>query len=322
MKSMTRRQFIETTGLAAAVPLGVTGSALAAQGSAPARGTPSVEKNIVFGKGGSTDLHLDIYRPPAGAEKRMATIHIHGGGFTGGSKDTLVERVPPYAARGYLAIAVQYRLAGEAKWPSQIEDVKAAIRWARANAKSLGFDPEKIAVVGHSAGGHLALFAAGTPNRPEFEGKGGTPGAGTQVAACCAYYPATEVRPQRDGTANNLMPAGSDEAAHRAASPLTYITAAFPPTVIFHGTADTTIPLESSERLFKQLRDVKVPVEFHAIEGVPHVFDSNKEYAETAAGLADFFIDRHIIHPRTWGPPAGSGEGNRGGGNRGRGNQD
>jgi acetyl esterase/lipase len=322
MEPMTRRQFIETTGLAAAVPLGLTTGAIAAQGSAPPRGTPSVEKNIVFGKGGGTDLHLDIYRPPAGAEKRMATIHIHGGGFTGGSKDTLVERVPPYAARGYLAIAVQYRLAGEAKWPSQIEDVKAAIRWARANAKSLGFDPEKIAVVGHSAGGHLALFAAGTPNRPEFEGKGGTPGAGTQVAACCAYYPATEVRPQRDGTANNLMPAGSDEAAHRAASPSTYITAAFPPTVIFHGTADTTIPLESSERLFKQLRDVKVPVEFHAIEGVPHVFDSNKEYAETAAGLADFFIDRHIIHPRTWGPPAGSGEGNRGGGNRGRGNQD
>ena len=90
---------------------------------------------------------------------------------------------------GIVAIAVQYRLAGEAKWPSQIEDVKAAIRWARANAKRLGFDPEKIAVVGHSAGGQLALFAAGTPNRPEFEGKGGTPGAGTQVVACCAYYP-------------------------------------------------------------------------------------------------------------------------------------
>jgi acetyl esterase/lipase len=95
----------------------------------------------------------------------MATIHIHGGGFTGGSKDTLVERVPPYAARGYVAIAVQYRLAGEAKWPSQIEDVKAAIRWARANAKSLGFDPEKIAVVGHSAGGLATLLAASKNRR-------------------------------------------------------------------------------------------------------------------------------------------------------------
>jgi acetyl esterase/lipase len=284
------------------------------------RGSLRIDKDIVFGKGGTTDLHLDVYHPPAGTEKRMATIHIHGGGFTGGSKETLIERVPPYASRGYVAIAVQYRLVGETKWPSQIEDVKAAIRWVRANAKALGFDPEKIAVVGHSAGGQLALFAAGTPNRSEFEGKGGTPGVSTQVVACCAYYPSTEVRPRADGTANNLMAAGSDEAAHRAASPLTYITAAFPPTVIFHGTADTTIPLENSERLFKQLRDVKVPVEFHAIEGVPHVFDSNKEYAESAAALADFFIDRHIIHPRTWGPPAGVGGGNRGG-NRGGGNR-
>jgi acetyl esterase/lipase len=320
MDSMSRRRFIGTTVLATAAPLGSPLSAVTPQNAPANRGSLRIEKDIVFGKGGNTDLHLDIYHPPVGTEKRMATIHIHGGGFTGGSKDTLIERVPPYASRGYVAIAVQYRLVGETKWPSQIEDVKAAIRWVRANAKSLGFDPEKIAVVGHSAGGQLALFAAGTPNRPEFEGKGGTPGVSTQVVACCAYYPSTEVRPRADGTANNLMAAGSDEAAHRAASPLTYITAAFPPTVIFHGTADTTIPLENSERLFKQLRDVKVPVEFHAIEGVPHVFDSNKEYAESAAALADFFIDRHIVHPRTWGPPAGAGGGgNRGGGNRGGG---
>jgi acetyl esterase/lipase len=319
MQGMTRRRFIGTTGLAAVAPLGTSLSGMTPQNAASTRGAVPIEKNIVFGKGGSTDLHLDIYRPPSGTEKRMATIHIHGGGFTGGSKDTLVERVPPYAARGYVAIAVQYRLAGDAKWPSQIEDVKAAIRWTRANAKSLGVDPERIAVVGHSAGGHLALFAAGTPNRPEFEGKGGTPGVSTQVVACCAYYPATEITPRPDGTANNLLAAGSDAAAHRAASPVSYITKDFPPTVIFHGTADTTIPLESSERLFKQLRDAKVPVEFHAIEGVPHVFDSNKEYAEAAAALADFFIDRHVVHSRTWGPPAGAGGDNRGGGNRGRG---
>ena len=312
MNEMTRRRFLGTAGMAAAVP---AVGALAAQNQAGDRGSVSIEKNVVFGKGGSTDLRLDIYRPPAGTEKRMATIHMHGGGFTGGSKETLSERVLPYATAGYVAIPVQYRLAGEAKWPAQIEDVKAAIRWTRANAKSLGIDPERIAVVGHSAGGYLALFAAGTGNRPEFEGRNGTPGAGTQVAACCAYYPATEVRPQANGTANNLMPAGSDEAAHRAASPLTYITKAFAPTVIFHGTADTTIPLESSERLFKQLRDAQVPVELHAIAGVPHVFDSSPEFARSAGALADFFIDRHVINPRTL-PPFGGG-----GGGRGRGGQ-
>jgi acetyl esterase/lipase len=307
MNPMTRRGFLGTAGLAAAGP--VVG-AVAAQIKDP-QGSLAIEKNIVYGKAGATDLHLDIYRPPVGTEKRMATIHIHGGGFTAGSKDTLTDRVSPFAALGYTAIAVQYRLAGEARWPAQIEDVKAAIRWARANAKSLRIDPGKIAVVGYSAGGHLALFAAATANRAEFEGQSGTPGAGTEVAACCAYYAATQVRQESNGTASVLMPPGSDEAAHRAASPLTYIAKGFPPTVIFHGTADVTIPLESSERLFKQLRDVHVPVEFHAFEGVPHAFDSNPEFAKSAAKLSDFFLDRHVITPRTY-PPFGGGGGRRG----------
>lgn len=308
MQDMTRRHFLGAAGMAAVAPAVGTMAVQGAQ-SGPA---VSIEKNVVFGKGGDVDLHLDIYRPPPGTENRMATIHIHGGGFTGGNKEMLTERASPFAALGYVAIPVQYRLVGQAKWPAQIEDVKAAIRWVRANAKSLGINPDLIGVVGHSAGGQLALFAAGTPNRPEFEGKNGTPGAGTQLAACCAYYPSTEVRLRADGTVNNLMAAGSDEAAHRAASPLTYIAKGFPPTVIFHGTADTTIPLENSERLFKQFREAQVPVEFHAFEGVPHSFDTNPEFARTAAGLADFFIDRKVLHPRAFAgaaPGAGRGRG-------------
>src|SRR5262245_57920834 len=101
MESMTRRQFMETSGLAAVAPL-----LGAAQEPGSTGGSVAIEKNIVFGKGGDIDLHLDIYRPPAGTENGMATIHIHGGGFTGGSKDTLTERVPPYARRGYVALAV------------------------------------------------------------------------------------------------------------------------------------------------------------------------------------------------------------------------
>jgi acetyl esterase/lipase len=299
MEEMTRRGFLETAGMAAVIP---SVGAIAAQNGGPTRGSASVEKNIVFGQAGNTDLHLDIYRPADVAEKRMALIHIHGGGFTAGSKDGMADRIAPFVALGYVSIPVQYRLAGEAKWPAQIEDVKAAIRWTRANAKSLGVDPERIGVVGYSAGGHLALFAAGTCNRPDFEGKNGTPGVSTQLAACCAYYAVTEIRPRADGTANVLLAPGSDEVAHRAASPLTYVAKGFPPTVIFHGTADVTVPLESSERLFKQFREAQVPAEFHAFEGVPHAFDSNPEFAKVAARLSDFFIDRKVLHPRTYPP--------------------
>ena len=300
---LTRRGFLEAAGIAAVVP---TATAMAAQSAGSARGSASVEKNVVFGKAGNTDLRLDIYKPADTSAKRMAMIHLHGGGFTAGSKEALADRVAPFVALGYVAIPIEYRLAGVAKWPAQMDDVKAAIRWTRANAGRLGVDPERIGVVGYSAGGHLALFAAGTCNRPEFEGKNGTPGVSTQLAVCCSYYAVTEVTPRADGAANVLLPAGSNEAAHRAASPINYVASGFPPTNIFHGTADVTVPIESSERLFKRLRDVKVPVEFHGFEGVPHAFDSNPEFATAAAQAVDFFLDRKVLHPRTY-PPFGGG---------------
>ncbi len=106
-----------------------------------------------------------------------------------------------------------------------------------------------------------------------------------------------------------LLPDGSNEAAHHAASPLTYVAKGFPPTVLFHGTADITIPIESSERLFKQFREAQVLSKFHAFEGVPHAFDSNPEFAKIAAELSDFFIDRKVLHPRTYPPFGGGGRG-------------
>src|SRR5499426_739900 len=211
MNGMTRRTFFGTALAGSTVPL-----LGAAQNQNSSKNSVSVEKDVVVGKGGDMDLKLDIYRPPVGTEKRMATIHFHGGGFAGGSKDSLSERLRPYAALGYVAIAAQYRLSGQAGYPALIHDAKAAIRWTRANAKTLGIEPQRMAVVGYSAGGYHALFTAGTGNRSEFEGSGGNPGVGTQVAACLAYYPATNIPA-------SMLPTGSDAAAVRASNAATYI---------------------------------------------------------------------------------------------------
>jgi len=289
---------------AAAVP--ALSSVAMAQTPGPAQANVKVESDVVFGKGGDMDLKLDIYRPPAGVTpKRMATIHFHGGGFTAGNKESLSERVKPYAALGYVAIAAQYRLAGQAGYPALVHDAKAAIRWVRANSTKLGIDPDRIAVVGYSAGGYHALFAAGTGDRPEFEGNGGNAGVSSKVAACLAYYPATNVPA-------GMLPAGSDAAAQKAANSTTYIATGYPPVAIFHGMKDTTIPVENSKRLVQQFQDAQVPVEFHAFEGVPHVFDSNPEFAVITAQLADFFIDRHVLNPRTYPPFPAGGNGGRG----------
>ena len=312
MTRITRRHFVGAALTGAAAP-----TVIAAAGQVPrtADADVKVEKDVVFGKGGDIDLKLDIFRPPAGKQKRMATIHFHGGGFARGSKDAIGDRIRPYAALGYVAVAAQYRLSGQAGFPALVHDAKAAIRWVRANAKSLGIEPERIAVVGYSAGGYHALFTAGTGDRPEWEGSGGNPGVSSKVAACLAYYPATNI-------AARMLPAGSSDQDRRLAAATAHIAAGFPPTAIFHGFKDVTIPIESSLRLVQQLRDVNVPVEFHGFEGVPHAFDSNPEFAVAAAQLADLFLDRHVVKPRTY-PPfdggGGRGDGATGGGAAGRG---
>ena len=272
---MVRRTFLGMSGAAA----------LAAQTSNTSNASGvKVEKDVVVGKGGDTELHCDIYRPSAGTEKRMALVHFHGGGFARGSKDTLAAQVKPITARGYVSITAQYRLSGVAKWPSQIEDAETHIRWVRANASSLGIDPRRIAIVGHSAGGHIALFTAGQPD--------------AALAACVAFYPQTDVK----NIAQALMPPGSDEAAINDASPITHIKEGYPPTAIFHGLSDVTIPPENSQRLLQALRGAKVPSELHTFAGVPHEFDQHPEFAEACAALTDFFLEREVLHPRTYPP--------------------
>ena len=290
---IVRRAFLGraclSMGGAAGLAHSVSEAGLAQTANASGASGIQVEREVVVGKGGDTELHCDIYRPPSGTAKRMALIHFHGGGFARGSKDTLAAKVTPITARGYVSIAAQYRLSGAARWPSQIDDAKTHIRWVRANATSLDIDPKRIAIVGYSAGGQIALYTAGQ--------------ADTELAACIAFYPQTDVK----NIAGVLMPPGSDEAAINNASPLAHIKEGYPPTVIFHGLSDVTIPPENSQRLLQTLRGARVSSELHTFAGVPHEFDTHPEFAEACAALTDFFLDRNVLHPRTYPPFAPGG---------------
>jgi len=291
---ISRRMLLGMGGAAAigsAAALGYPLRALAVD--APDASAVKVDKDIVVGKAGAADLKVDIYHPPAGTEKHMGLIHLHGGGFAGGSKN-IPSQVTPITARGYLSMSLDYRLSGVAKWPAQNEDVKTAISWTRENASKLGIDPAKIAVVGYSAGGLLALYAAGDPSN--------------HLAAAVGFYSVADLPKDAAYTAA-LLPAGFDDAALKEASPVNHIKAGYPPTILYHGLADTTVSPDSSLHVLQLLRDAKVSSELHTFAGVPHAFDGNNpEFATTCAMLTDFFLDRYVVNPRTY-PAFGAGRG-------------
>jgi acetyl esterase/lipase len=324
MNRFSRRRFVQSTGLLAAVPA-LTAVSARAQPGPPDIGDLRAERDIVFGKGGDMDMLLDVYRPPEGVEsKRTAIIHLFGGGFFVGNKNAgyIINDAKPLGAAGYTNISANYRLQSEASWPAQIHDVKAAIRWTRANADRLGIDADKIAVAGYSAGGMLALMAAATNGNPDYEGDVGTPGVSSDVQACIGVYPLASAQ-----TAGGLFPEGQATPENiAAASPTSHISADHAPTIFIHGTADNTVPVSSSISYFNQLHELGVPTAMTLIQGADHAFDNSAlDAVDLMAESIDLFLDRLLVNPQPY-PSFGMGGGGRGrggpggpGGARGRG---
>ncbi len=314
MARLSRRGFVKASSVFAVTPaLAAVTAQAQGQAQAPDIGNLRLEKDIVFGKGGSMDLTLDVYQPPAGvAPKRMAIIHLFGGGFFTGSKNAgyIINDARALGARGYTNISANYRLQTQGSWPAQLHDVKAAIRWTRANAARLGIDANRIAVAGYSAGGMLALMAAGTNGKKEFDGDGGNASVSSDVNACIGVYPlasaqtATGLFPQGQATPENLA----------AASPTTYLSDKFAPTIFVHGTKDGTVRVQSSVDFWTRLQALGVPSTLTLIQGADHAFDNNAPDAvEVMAASIDLFLDRLIVNPKPYPSFGGGGRGGRGG---------
>jgi acetyl esterase/lipase len=314
MMRLTRRGFVKT-GVLAAAPA-ISALSLQAQGQAPDTGNLRVEKDIVFGKGGTKDLTLDIYRPPVGVtSKRTAIVHLFGGGFFVGNKNAgyIINDAKALGARGYTSVSANYRLQSEGLWPAQIHDTKAAIRWTRANAERLGVDANRIVVAGYSAGGMLSLMAAATSGRKEFEGDGGNASVSSDVNACIGVYPLASAQ-----TAGGLFGGKGTAEDIAAASPTSYITKSFAPTIFIHGTNDGTVPVQSSIDFFAKLHALGVPSALTLIQGADHAFDNAAfDAIEVMAQSIDLFLDRLLVDPKPYPSFGGGGRGRGGRGGRG-----
>ncbi len=257
--------------------------------------------DVTYGIGGGLPLMLDLYLPPDKNKRPVpGLIFIHGGAWAGGTRDVYKFYTVDYAAKGYVAATVTYRLSGQAPFPAAVEDVKCAVRWMRANADQYGIDPHRIAVIGGSAGGHLAMMIGYSSGEISLEGDGGHEGVSSAVQAVVNFYGvydmATEEGKQSSAVQRFLDGKSFDEAPnlYRKSSPRTYLDSSDPPTLIIHGVLDQTVDIEQADMLAKDLKRLKVPYLFDRLEGWPHALDIAVPANNRSRYLMDQFLKEHL----------------------------
>jgi acetyl esterase/lipase len=148
----------------------------------------NVQQDVVYGTGNGRELKLDIV-PATGAHNyRTAVLQLHGGRWRYGNRKMMAEHAHALSQFGFTCLPTEYRLLSEAPWPAPLYDVKAVIRWTRANADRLGITPDRIVIQGCSAGAYLALMAAGTNGLREWEGYVAMP---MSLASSTPSFPST-----------------------------------------------------------------------------------------------------------------------------------
>jgi len=226
---------------------------------------------------------------------------LHGGAWRRGSKEAVGPSARALAGHGFVALAAQYRLLGDAPWPAQIQDVNSAIRWARRNAGNLGVDAKKIVVEGLSAGGHLALLAAGAAQVRAFSDDADVD-QDSSVAAAIAFYPPVEFQlgAPAEGAlaASRLLGDQADARQAELASPIHHVKSDFPPTCLFHGTDDHIVVPAASIHLFDRLRAAGVAVDLHLQSGQTHAFAMLPSVVPQVQGVVAAFLDKHVVDPQ------------------------
>jgi acetyl esterase/lipase len=237
-------------------------------------------------------------------------VIIHGGGWTTGDKrgELASGAIPGFLDLGYAVASINYRLAGEAVFPAQLLDVKAAIRHLRANARAFDVDPDRFAAVGESAGAHLAALLGTTPDVAAFDDLAlGNGGVSSAVQAVVDFYgPANLTTADAQRTLNpgcptepdpnialllGAPPAASPELA-TAASPVSYLhrSQRLPPFFIAHGDADCVVPYQQSVELHDAIEAVAPGrSQLAIVPGSGHYLDF--DFSSQNEALLEFLTD-------------------------------
>jgi acetyl esterase/lipase len=261
------------------------------------------ERELEYARVGEIPLLLDLFRSRSAAQPLPLVVWVHGGAWRSGDK--AANAALALSVRGYAVASINYRLSGVAKFPAQIEDCRAAIRWLRANAARYRIDPTRIGVWGSSAGGHLVALLGTAGDVARWDGVGGNADQSARVQAVCDFYGPTDLTADKipgkgrgaDSPVGRLLGGPVDNHKEEAAqaNPINYISADDPPFLIFHGEQDETVPIEQSELLEAALKKAGVESTFVRVKNAGHGFlpGSEPSLAEIREQVVRFF-DKHL----------------------------
>lgn len=254
---------------------------------------PRVEtkRRIVYATHGGVELKLDLAFPKRG-KMRPAVMCIHGGGWRAGNRESYHKRIAEIAEQGYVAATVSYRFSDVAPWPAQFGDVKAAYRWLVDHAEEYGIDPERIAVRGDSAGGHLSMMLGSAFSET------GESTIGTRPRAVINYYGPSDLRSadrieRARGLVEALAGGTFEEKADvlASASPITFVDRCDSPVITFHGTEDKLVPILHGTTMHAALSKAKVPNQLFRMEGAAHGIGGDIEAGRKAlAAFTDAYL--------------------------------
>jgi acetyl esterase/lipase len=249
-------------------------------------------------RGERADLFWPLQMP---ADKHLpAVIIIHGGGFNDGDKarPREINIATNLVVNGYICLSINYRLCrrqGDVTWPQPVSDAKAAVRWLRKNAARLQLDPDRIGVIGCSAGGHLAAMLALTRPEDGFDLK--EPYGEFSSAVNCAvdFYGPAKLLDYHDMRMFGKTRAEAP-ALYAQASPVNYASAGDAPILVVHGTKDETVPLAQSEALVAALKQAGVEHEFIVVTNAPHTFNLMPPQQDLRPVVLGF-LDKYLKSP-------------------------
>jgi acetyl esterase/lipase len=229
--------------------------------SLPRQAGPAIDtvRDVTYVERADGPLKADIYQPK-GDGPFPAVLVVHGGAWMSGDKGQLAAVAEQLAGKGFVAVAIGYRLAPKHKFPAQIDDCREAVAWMQKNAQKYKIDPGRLAAWGYSAGGHLAALLAVTDAPLKAAVAGGAP---------CDF---------RDLPPDNVMLSfwlgdsrSKSPEVYKKASPAEYVTPKCPPIFFYHGEKDAMVPIEQPKAMTEALKKEKVPVEFYTVKGDGHI---------------------------------------------------